>query len=233
MYVVKLKNILFVIIGIIVLAVAINVSNFNSKKIETMSDVFSNVIVIDAGHGLPDGGATNGNVYEADINLDIAKKLENELSNRDYEIIMTRNDENNIADSDKQTSISAIKVSDLNNRVKIINESGADFCISIHMNKFENSKYWGWQTFYNENSEYGKKLAKCIQNNISKVIDRNNNRVPLKIDGIKIVDKTNIPVVIIECGFLSNPEELKLLQDENYQLKLVEGIANGVEEFYQ
>lgn len=233
MYVIKLKNVLFTIIGIFVIVSIILLKLHNSKKVETMSNNFREVIVLDAGHGLPDGGASNGDLYESNVNLAIAKKLEEELINRGYEIIMTREDENNIADSDKQNRISAMKQSDLNNRVRIINESQADFCISIHLNKFENAKYWGWQTFYNDKSEEGKKLANCIQENITNVIQKENKRTALKIEGIKIVDKTSIPVVIVECGFISNPEEAKLLQDDNYQLKLVEGIANGVESFYK
>lgn len=179
------------------------------------------------------GGATNGDVVEASINLQIAQKLKEQLEEQGYEIIMTREDENNIADENKQSKIAEMKQSDLNNRVKIINESGADFCISIHMNQFQNERFWGWQTFYNDHSIKGKKLASAIQEEICKVILKKNTRTALKIEGIKIVDKTQIPVVIVECGFLSNPEEKKLLQEEAYQEKLVEGICKGVERFYQ
>lgn len=232
MYVIKGKNILIAIFIIIVLVVAFRFFIGNNKKVETMSHNFSNVIVVDAGHGLPDGGACVEDVYESNINLAIAKKLQIALEDKGYEVIMTRNDENNIADSENNSSISKIKQSDLSNRVKIINESGADFCVSIHLNKFQNSKYWGWQTFYNKDSEEGKALAQSIQDNIKKVVGRDNNRTPLKIEGIKIVDKTNIPVVIVECGFLSNPEECALLQNDEYQSKLVDGIVRGIEEFH-
>lgn len=233
MYVIKLKIIIWSVALCIIVVLVFPMFFRNSKKIETMSDDYTQSIVIDAGHGLPDGGASNGELYEANLNLEIAKKLEKELLDRGYEVIMTRNDENNIADSDKQSTISSMKQSDLNNRVKIINESGADFCISIHLNKFENPKYWGWQVFYNKESEAGKKLAVDIQENIAKTVKKQNNRTALKIEGIKIVDKTNIPVVIVECGFISNPEETKLLQDNNYQIKLVEGICNGIEKYYE
>ena len=232
MYVLRLKNIL--IIFIIIFTTIVGVISYNSNKTEVISNKnYSKVIVVDAGHGLPDGGATSYDIVESDLNLQVSLKLYDELESRGYKVIMTRKDENNIAGEDNQSaSIAKMKAQDLNNRVKIINESNADFCISIHMNKFENPKYWGWQTFYNKNSEDGKKLANLIQNNISKVIDKNNKRTSLSIDGIKIVDKTNIPVVIVECGFISNEEEAKLLQSEEYRLKLVQGIANGIEEFY-
>ena len=79
----------------------------------------------------------------------------------------------------------------------------------------------------------GKKLASLIQNSISSNIDRENKRTPLSIEGIKIVDKTNIPVVIVECGFLSNAEDLRLLQTMEYQEKIVNGIVEGINEFYE
>ena len=207
---------------------------FNANLIKTSGDFSSFKIIVDAGHGLPDGGAVSeSGVEEANLNLEIALKLEEELLNNGYDVVMTRRNQESIADDDKKTSIKQTKTSDLNNRVKIANESNADFMISIHMNKYSDSKYWGWQTFYSKNSESGKKLATLIQNSISKNIDRENKRTPLSIEGIKIVDKTNIPVVIVECGFLSNSEDLILLQTEEYQENLVNGIFEGINKFYE
>lgn len=233
MYVIKLKNILFLFITIIVLIFLFSYFEFLSNKLEVGANVYKNRIVIDAGHGLPDGGATVNNIVEADLNLSIAKKLEEELIELGYEVIMTRIDENNIADKDKQKSISQTKQSDLNNRVNLINESDADLCVSIHMNKYSVAKYWGWQTFYSENSEDGKKLASLIQNGINMRIDKKNTREALKISNIKIIDKTTIPVVIVECGFISNPEEAKLLQNTEYQEELAHGICDGIEKYYK
>ena len=149
------------------------------------------------------------------------------------EVIMTRNDSNNIAPkSEQQNKIRQIKTSDLNNRVKIANESGASILVSIHMNNFEDSKYRGWQTFYSKNSEDGKKLAENIQKSINECIEYENKRTALKIEGIKIIDKSAIPAVIVECGFLSNEEECTLLQDNSYQEKLAEGIKNGIIKYF-
>lgn len=208
-------------------------SSESKEIIQTSGELKKYKIVVDAGHGYPDGGAVSENgVEESSLNLAIAMKLKYALEEDGYEIIMTRSSEENIADSDKQSSIRQIKTSDLNNRVKIANESNADFMISIHMNKYSESKYWGWQTFYSKNSESGKKLATLIQNGISNCIkERDNKRTPLSIEGIKIVDKTNMPVVIVECGFLSNSEDLKLLQTEEYQDKIVEGIMEGISNY--
>ena len=194
----------------------------------------SYVIVIDAGHGEPDGGAVSENgIKESDINLLVAKDLEKELDELGYSVIMTRIDEKNIADIDKQDTIRKIKVSDINNRIKIVNESKADMCISIHMNKFASSKYFGWQTFYNDESEYGKELAINVQSGISKKINRENKREALSIKKIKLVDEAKIPTIIVECGFLSNPEELSLLQTEEYRKLIAKGIVEGIEMYYQ
>lgn len=231
MYVFKLKNLLL-IFTIIITIFSISFLGFFTNKLATNAKAYTKRIVVDAGHGLPDGGATVNGIVESDLNLSIAKKLEEELFEEGYEVLMTRNDENNIADKDKQDSISQTKQSDLTNRVNFINESNADLCISIHMNKYEVSKYWGWQTFYSEDSEDGKKLAIAIQNGINKRIDKKNEREALKISNIKIIDKTIIPVVIVECGFLSNPEEAKLLQNDEYQENLVHGICDGIREYY-
>lgn len=232
MYVITKKSL---IIFMIIIFTAIGLIYFNNihKAEATSNNVFRNVIVIDAGHGLPDGGASENGVTESGINLAIATKLNDALSDLGYEVIMTREDENNIADSDKQSPISTMKQSDLNNRVKIINNSNADICISIHLNKYESSKYWGWQCFYSENSENGKRLAEAIQESIGDFVERENSRQALKISNIKIVDKTNIPVVIVECGFISNVDEARLLQDDEYQDKLVEGICAGIQKYYQ
>ena len=221
MFVLKLKSLLgYFAIFIIVILGGIVYCN-SEKKIETTANSYTKRIVIDAGHGLPDGGATANGIVESDLNLEIALKLEEKLNDLGYDVIMTREDENNIASLDKQTSISEIKRSDLNNRVDIINRSNADFCVSIHLNKYSVEKYWGWQSFYSKSSEDGKRLATNIQNEIGKYIDKQNNRQALTISNIKIVDKTSIPVVIVECGFISNNEEANLLKEDDYQEKIV------------
>lgn len=221
--------------GILLIAFLVSIIGFNENNlIETSGEIKTKRIIIDAGHGLPDGGAVAANgIEEASLNLQIATKLQEELENSGYEVIMTRETEKSIADSDKQSSIKQIKTSDLNNRVKIANESKADFMISIHMNKYSESKYWGWQTFYSKNSKEGEKLATLIQDSISNNIkERENKRTPLSIEGIKIVDKTSIPVVIVECGFLSNADDLKLLQTIEYQDKIVAGIMMAISKYY-
>ena len=227
------KKTFFILIGIVVFLLVFISTCSKEIIVQTTGNTKTYKIVVDAGHGAPDGGAVSSDgVVEAGLNLEIAEKLRDALEDEGFLVIMTREDENNIADTDKQKSLREMKSSDLNNRVNIANNSGADIMISIHMNKFEGGSSWGWQTFYSKNSDEGKRLATLVQSSIQKNIDRVNKRVALSIEGIKIVDKTNIPVIIVECGFLSNTEDLRLLQTEEYQNKIVIGIIDGVKEFY-
>ena len=227
------KKTFLILIGIGVFLLVLIVTCSKEIIVQTTGNTKTYKIVVDAGHGAPDGGAVSSDgVEEAGLNLEIAEKLRDALEDEGFLVIMTREDENNIADTDKQKSLREMKSSDLTNRVNIANNSGADIMISIHMNKFEGGSSWGWQTFYSKNSDEGKRLATLVQSSIQKNIDRVNKRVALSIEGIKIVDKTNIPVIIVECGFLSNAEDLRLLQTEEYQNKIVIGIIDGVKEFY-
>ena len=233
MFVITKKDIAFYSIMSLTILLAIFAPiTFINHEINTVTsqDLQEKIkIVVDAGHGEPDGGAVSANgIKESDLNLQIAQKLKTKLEQSNIEVVMTRESANNIAPaSEQQNKIRQIKSSDLNNRVKIANESGAIILVSIHMNKFEDSKYRGWQTFYSKDSEEGKKLAESIQNSIGEVVQIENKRTALKIEGIKIIDKSKIPAVIVECGFLSNPEECKLLQDETYQEKMAEGTCSG------
>ena len=206
-----------------------------NKYISTVSlPASGKTIVIDAGHGVPDEGAqTSNGTTEAETNLKIALKLQNLLEQSGCTVILTRSDENAIYDIDSKT-LKQKKISDIKNRVKIGNESSADIFVSIHLNKIPQSQYDGWQTFYKEGSEDGARLAKTIQENLNKTIQKENNRIAKTIDKIYIIKHVEIPTTIVECGFLSNPDEEKLLLEDEYQNKLAWGIYNGIiDYFYQ
>lgn len=178
------------------------------------------------------GGAESSNgTHEDDINLAITLKVQNLLEQSGASVILTRSDENGIYDLDKKT-LREKKVSDIQNRVKIGNESSADIFVSIHLNKIPQSQYWGWQTFYRKEDAESKKIADSIQNSLKTTIQRENDRVALGIDNIYIVKNVNIPIGIVECGFLSNPEEEQLLQQEEYQDKLAWGIYTGIMDYF-
>ena len=168
---------------------------------------------------------------EAETNLKIALKLQNLLEQSGCTVILTRSDENAIYDLDSKT-LRQKKISDIRNRVKIGNESSADIFVSIHLNKIPQAQYDGWQTFYKEGSEEGAKLAKQIQSNLNEAIQKENNRISKTIDNVYIIKHVEIPTTIVECGFLSNPEEEKMLLEDNYQNKLAWGIYNGIIDYF-
>ena len=146
-------------------------------------------------------------------------------------MILTRSDENAIYDLDT-TTLKEKKISDIHNRVKIGNESSADIFVSIHLNKILQSQYYGWQCFYKSSDENSIKLAKQIQENLNKSIQKENKRVAMKLDTVYIMKHVEIPISIVECGFLSNPEEEKSLLEDSYQDRLAWGIYNGIIEYF-
>ena len=212
------------------------IQNTNVKSdniLETAATpVSGKTIVIDAGHGVPDEGAQSSNgTTEAQTNLKIALKLQNLLEQSGCNVILTRSDENAIYDLDK-TTLREKKISDIRNRVKIGNESQADIFVSIHLNKIPQQQYWGWQCFYKNGDEKSIKLAKSIQSNLNETIQKENKRVAMKLDTVYIMKHVEIPISIVECGFLSNPEEEKLLLEDDYQNKLAWGIYNGITDYF-
>lgn len=146
-------------------------------------------------------------------------------------VILTRSDEKAIYDLDA-TTLKEKKISDIHNRVKIGNESSADIFVSIHLNKIPQQQYWGWQCFYNSGNEQSMELAKQIQANLNDVIQKENKRVAMKLDTVYIMKHVEIPISIVECGFLSNPEEEKQLLEDEYQNKLAWGIYNGITDYF-
>ncbi len=170
-------------------------------------------------------------VLESEINLKLVLKLQELLEQSGYTVILTRSDENGIYDIDKDT-IREKKVSDMKNRVKIANIEEADIFVSIHLNKIEQSKYYGWQTFYQKNNEKSKLLAKKIQSNLNYSIQKENKRDIMSLSGKYIMDNIKIPTVTVECGFLSNPKELNDLMEDKYQSELAWGIYTGIVDYF-
>lgn len=190
------------------------------------------VVIIDAGHGKPDGGAeSNTGIIEEEINLKIALNLQKLLEQSGYIVVLTRSDENGIYDLESK-SIKEKKVSDLRNRVEIGNNSNAEIFISIHLNKIEQEKYSGYQTFYQKDNELSKELAFFIQDNLNFAIQKENKRDILPLTGKYIMDNVKIPTVTVECGFLSNLEEAELLKSDDYQMKLAWGIYLGIMDYF-
>lgn len=188
-------------------------------------------IIIDPGHGGEDGGASAGeNILEKDINLNISLKLRDFLQSNGFDVLMTR--EIDTAIYDEETS-GTKKRSDLNNRVRLFNSSDNNIVVSIHQNKFVDSKYYGMQVFYSDNDEQNKILAENIRNSVVSLLQPDNKR-ECKLAGseIYILDNTNVPAVLVECGFLSNETEASMLNTDEYQNKIAYCIYLGIMEYY-
>ncbi len=177
------------------------------------------------------GAQSSSGTTEAETNLKIALKLQSLLEQAGSTVILTRSDENAIYDLDSKT-LREKKISDIHNRVKIGNESSADIFVSIHLNKIPQEQYWGWQCFYKNGDEKSTQLAKSIQENLNESIQKENKRVAMKLDTVYIMKHVQIPISIVECGFLSNQEEEKLLLNDEYQNKLAWGIYNGIIDYF-
>lgn len=170
-------------------------------------------------------------ITEAETNLKIALKVQNLLEQSGATVVLTRSDDEAIYDLDSKT-LKQKKISDIHNRVKIGNESQADIFVSIHLNKIPQEQYWGWQCFYKNGDENSIKLAKSLQENLNESIQKENKRVAMKLDTVYIMKHVEIPISIVECGFLSNTEEEKLLLEDSYQDRLAWGIYNGIIDYF-
>ncbi len=195
-------------------------------------NIADKTVIIDAGHGSPDGGTSSADgTLEKDINLMIAIKLRDMLESMGIRTVMTRTDDNAIYDSSAGT-IREKKVSDIKNRLKIINETENSVFVSIHQNHFSSSKYKGLQVFYSPNHPESAVLADSIRLPVISYLQTDNSR-EIKASGseIYLLKHSQRPSVMVECGFMSNPEETKMLKDEAYQRKLALLIAIGVRDY--
>ncbi len=180
-------------------------------------------VVVDVGHGGLDPGTMYKDIYEKDINLAISLKLEEELKKLGANVILIRNDDYDLS----KPNASWRKKSDFDNRIKIINTSGADYYLSIHLNYLENTSYYGPQVFYNMKNDENQRLAEHLQNALNKELKT--NREVKKIPSTTYMYRQlATPGVLIECGFLSNAYERNLLVKDDYQKKLAKIIASSM-----
>ena len=185
-------------------------------------------IVIDAGHGGTDPGkiGINGK-KEKDINLQIAKELKKKLEKEGIEVVMTRESDAGLYNSSSRNK----KVDDMKKRCKIIDEAKPVFTISIHQNSYPEEYVKGAQVFYYGQSQEGKELAEILQESMVQQLDKENHRTAKANESYYLLKKTESPTVIVECGFLSNSEEAKLLADKDYQKKVAEAIHTGIKKY--
>lgn len=221
------KKIAFLIMAVFII-VALN-SIYSRVKGSFSIPVNNKVVIIDAGHGGRDSGASGKNgTKEKDINLEIAKRLKKYIEEGGGVAIMIREEDNGLYSVDSPNK----KKEDMKNRKQIINDSNADMLVSIHLNSFPQSQYYGAQVFYFYNSKISQHLAKIMQQELKRVLNRNNDRMEKSTKEYFILKDNNIPSVLVECGFLSNDEEEKLLSLPEYQEKIAWSMYIGIIRFF-
>lgn len=193
-----------------------------SKK---LAEDHSRWVVIDAGHGSADGGKIGvNNVLEKDINLSIALKVKELLEQQDVTVIMTREDDEGMY---PKTGANR-KLRDMKARVELINKERPALTVSIHQNSFPDQSVSGAQTFYYQGSQEGQFAAELLQAQMIATLQPPKERVAKSNDSYYLLKNSHYPTVIVECGFLTNPEEAKLLCDEEYQQKTAWAIHLGI-----
>ncbi len=224
----KKVEIFFIIIILVVVVVGsqkvsnLLYDNFISEDVAgTVEEV---KIVIDSGHGGMDPGKIGINdVLEKDINLKIASKLKVLLEESKIKVVMTRDTDDGLADS---------KTEDMKKRIEIINKESPILCVSVHQNSYSDEAIKGAQVFYYSHSAKGELAAEILQQALIKV-DTENTRQKKANDTYYILKKSEVPTVIVECGFLSNQEEAERLNTDAYQQKIAEAIAMGILEYLE
>lgn len=190
------------------------------------------IIVLDAGHGGIDGGcSTADGISEKGINLNILLKVRDMLRVSGYDVKVTRDTDKSIHDKGIE-GIANQKSSDMDNRLALFNKYPNSVCISIHQNQFTDPKYSGAQMFYSDTNSQNERLAEIMQGQFVKFIQPDNQR-EIKLCGkeLFLCYFSENPTVMVECGFLSNEAEAKLLTDEEYQSKVAFTIFSGINEF--
>ena len=198
---------------------------FINTKVNALMPLSGKIIVIDPGHGGKDPGTMSEEVYEKDINLAVSKALEIELSKVGATVILTRDDDYDLAKPNARWR----KKSDFDNRINLINNSNADIYLSIHLNYLTDSSYYGPQVFYD--FEENKRLAQVIQETLNESL-KTTREIKIIPNETYMYDKLTIPGVLIECGFLSNEEEKKKLTTEEYQQKIASLLKDAIINYF-
>ena len=223
------KHLLWIAVGTaLIFAGILFVAGRNTVPVFRTQSPQSKIVVVDAGHGGEDGGAVSSDgVTESHINLTIARRVENLLLFLGQETMMTRTGEEAIYSSDAAT-LREKKVSDLKNRVAIVNGQEHAVLLSIHQNSLPgHASVHGAQVFYNTVSP-AQEMAETVQQTLNQTVNRNNEKaVKPMSEGVYLMKNSQAPSVLVECGFMSNGSEVQLLQSEAYQLLLAMSIVAG------
>lgn len=219
-YIIHKRQIVFVMVILVIISVIFAIKQYIPV---IATPVTNRTVIIDAGHGGGDPGAIGINgTLEKDINLNIALKLQKFIEENGGVVLMTRTEDGMLAENKRE---------DMKIRKKLRDENSSDIFVSIHLNSFPSANCSGAQTFY-ANDDNSKLLAEKIQKNMVKFLDENNPRVAKKLTDVYLLKNVNLPSVIVECGFLSNSNEERLLSDDEYQSKVAFSIYSGINEFF-
>lgn len=225
-----MKRKYFSVLFLFLILAAVFISRDDSLRVmktffQSKADDIALTLVIDPGHGGRDPGKVGvNNALEKEINLKVSLKLRDLLEEKGIHVIMTREEDMGLYEETDSNR----KRADLNKRIEIINSSDAEFAISIHQNSFTEEYVKGAQVFYHQQSGEGKKLALILQEELKKGLQDGNHRNAKSNESYFMLKKTDCPLVIIECGYLSNNAEASLLVKEAYQDKLAQVICQGV-----
>lgn len=223
--VIKLKPILMVV-GIVMASVLLSVGIVGVVNIKEIPKT-SYTIVVDAGHGGRDDGCSGDNgSKESEINLKVAKSLKKYLEDYGINVVMTRCDGNALYDANATN----FKESDMQNRIKLINEANPHMVISIHQNSFSDSDIRGAQAFYQEGKEESRLFADGVQSQLISQLP--SARSECNKGDYYLLKESNYPAIIVECGYLTNNEEEKLLMSDDYQNKVSYAIMCGVVKYF-
>lgn len=198
----------------------------NAHFVEVDLPLLQKVIFVDPGHGGRDPGTSYGNLVEKDINLEIAKALEQELTKKGAIVYMTREDDKDYS----KKSDDRKKRADLSRRIKMIEDKKSDLYLSIHINWYKESYWKGAEVLYSDINPNNKRLGEAIMKYFNRKLGSTRN---LKTTDLYMYNNTKVPGVLIECGFLSNPSERSLLQQKDYQKKLGKWITKGVIDYLE
>lgn len=215
---------LFLLLGLLAGGKEVS-QNVMSKRAAAHNEKERKCVVLDAGHGGIDPGKVGINgALEKDVNLEIALLVKQYLEADDIKVVMTRETDEGLYDANASNK----KVQDMKRRVTIIDETAPDVTVSIHQNSYPEEYVHGAQVFYYNGSTEGQRLAETIQAQIVEKADKENKRQIKANDSYYLLKKTGVPIVIVECGFLSNSEEAEKLGNKEYQKKLAWAIHLGI-----
>ena len=229
-YVRRRKQLLAAVMAVLCVGACANAHLMRTARVSSgMPPLAGLTVLVDAGHGGYDGGACGkSGVWEKEINLQVALRVKEKLAALGAEVIMTRDSDTDLCSEPRPDNLTK-KRQDMIARVDIAKEHSADMVLSIHMNYYRDRAQSGPQVFYRKGYDAGRLLAGCMQESLIAGLSPSRQRSALS--GDYFILQLDVPSVLIECGFLSNPSEEQLLLDGTYQERVAQAVGDGAAEY--